>query len=82
MICEKAREINTPIFIDAEESWIQDAIDHIVLDLMKKYNKEKVLIYNTLQMYRNDRIKYLNDLINTAKENRFKIGLKLVRGIS
>ena len=80
MICEKAKEINTPIFIDAEESWIQDAIDHIVLDLMKKYNKEKVLIYNTLQMYRNDRIKYLNDLINTAKENRFKIGLKLVRG--
>ena len=51
LICERALKIKTPIFIDAEESWIQDAIDKIVLSLMKKYNQKEVLVYNTLQMY-------------------------------
>ena len=80
LICEKAIKIKTPIFIDAEESWIQDAIDKIVLSLMKKYNQKEVLVYNTLQMYRNDRIAYLNKTITVAKNENFKLGFKLVRG--
>ena len=80
LICKKAIKIKTPIFIDAEESWIQDAIDKIVLSLMKKYNQKEVLVYNTLQMYRNDRIAYLNKTITVAKNENFKLGFKLVRG--
>ncbi len=80
LICKKAIKIKTPIFIDAEESWIQDAIDKIVLSLMKKYNQKEVLVYNTLQMYRNDRIAYLNKTIAVAKNEKFKLGFKLVRG--
>ena len=79
-ICDKAKEINTPVFIDAEESWIQNAVDEIVLNLMKKYNHEKVLIFNTIQMYRNDRIDYLNKIIDIGNKEKFKIGLKIVRG--
>ena len=79
-ICKKASEVKTPIFIDAEESWIQNAIDNIVFDLMKEYNKENVIVFNTLQMYRKDRINYLKSIINKAKNNKFKIGLKIVRG--
>ena len=79
-ICDKAKEINTPVFIDAEESWIQNAVDEIVLNLMKKYNHEKVLIFNTIQMYRNDRVDYLNKIIDIGKKEKFKIGLKIVRG--
>ena len=79
-ICDKAKEINTPVFIDAEESWIQNAVDEIVLNLMKKYNHEKVLIYNTIQMYRNDRVDYLNKIIDIGNKEKFKIGLKIVRG--
>ena len=79
-ICDKAKEINTPVFIDAEESWIQNAVDEIVLNLMKKYNHEKVLIFNTIQMYRNDRVDYLNKIIDIGNKEKFKIGLKIVRG--
>ncbi|MEE2954428.1 MAG: proline dehydrogenase family protein [Bacteroidota bacterium] len=77
-ICQKAYDCNTPIFIDAEESWIQDPIDFIALEMMKKYNQEKVIVYNTIQFYRKDRIEYLNKLIK--EQDNYKLGIKLVRG--
>ncbi|MBT3417567.1 MAG: proline dehydrogenase [Flavobacteriales bacterium] len=79
-ICRTAAENKVPIFIDAEESWIQNAIDNITMEMMRKYNKEEACIYNTLQMYRNDRITYLNELVSDIKDNKYFVGLKLVRG--
>jgi len=79
-ICKKASEKNVKILIDAEESWIQDSIDSIVLMMMKKYNKQKTIVFNTAQMYRHDRLEYLKDLHNSSKQNDFEIGIKLVRG--
>ena len=79
-ICKKAKDINKPIFIDAEESWIQNGIDDLVFSLMKQFNKEKVLIFNTVQMYRHDRLAYLKNLSQIAQAEGFKIGLKIVRG--
>ena len=79
-ICKKAKDINKPIFIDAEESWIQNGIDDLVFSLMKQFNKEKVLIFNTVQMYRHDRLAYLKNLSQIAQSEDFKIGLKIVRG--
>ena len=79
-ICKKAKDISKPIFIDAEESWVQNGIDDIVFSLMKQFNKEKVLIFNTVQMYRHDRLAYLKNLSQIAQAEGFKIGLKIVRG--
>jgi len=79
-ICKKASEKNVKILIDAEESWIQDSIDSIVLMMMKKYNKQKTIVFNTVQMYRHDRLEYLKDLYNSSKQNDFEIGIKIVRG--
>lgn len=79
-ICAAGAEKNVPLFIDAEESWIQDAIDAIVLEMMRKYNKEKAIIYNTAQMYRWDRIAYLKELNSISRNENFKFGVKLVRG--
>ena len=79
-LCNRAHKYQLPIFIDAEESWIQNPIDAITTEMMLKYNKEKAIVYNTLQMYRHDRINFLNELISNAKQNNFYIGLKLVRG--
>jgi len=79
-ICAKAFELNVPVFIDAEESWIQPAIDEIALNLMRKYNGEKAIIYNTAQMYRHDRLAYIKDLYHIAEQENFHIGLKIVRG--
>jgi proline dehydrogenase len=78
-ICKLAFEKDVAVFIDAEESWIQDAIDNISEKMMEKYNKKKPLIYNTIQLYRKDRMSYLNSLLNRSKNNYF-IGIKLVRG--
>ena len=61
-ICSLAHKRDVKILVDAEESWIQDAIDQIVLKMMLKYNKEKAIVYNTSQMYRHDRLKYLKSL--------------------
>ena len=79
-ICAKAKELNKPILIDAEESWIQNAIDELVEELMVKFNKKNVIVYNTIQFYRWDKLKYMQKLHETAKKQNFKIGLKIVRG--
>ena len=79
-ICKKAHQYKIPIMIDAEESWIQDAIDSIVKTMMKTYNKEQAIVYNTIQMYRIDRLDYLKKLHEDSKENGYFIGVKVVRG--
>jgi proline dehydrogenase len=79
-ICKAAYELDVPLFIDAEDSWIQNTIDQLFEKMMVKYNKEKVVIYTTIQFYRWDRLDYLKGLHKKAKENNCKIGVKLVRG--
>ena len=76
----KAAKYNTPILIDAEESWIQNGIDKITEILMKEFNKNEVIIYNTVQLYRKDRLHYIKKLHLQAKKENYKLGLKLVRG--
>ncbi len=78
--CKKAHDLDVPLLIDAEESWMQDAADQLVERMMRKYNKEKAIVFNTLQMYRWDRMDYLKDLYKKAKTDGFKIGVKAVRG--
>ena len=79
-ICDKAIKFDVPILIDAEESWMQDAADVLVEGLMEKYNLDKAIVFNTLQMYRHDRMKYLKSLHQKALKANYHIGLKIVRG--
>ena len=79
-ICDVAQEKGVGILIDAEETWIQDPIDRLALELMGIYNKEKVIVYNTYQLYRNDRFSFLQLSHRIAKEQGFLLGAKLVRG--
>lgn len=79
-ICAKAHEFKVPVFIDAEESWIQDVIDRICAEMMRRYNKEQSIVFNTVQMYRHDRLQFLKDSIKEAKDNGYNYGVKLVRG--
>ena len=78
--CKTARSLNVKIFIDAEESWMQSAIDDIAESMMAKFNTKKTYVFTTLQMYRIDRLAYLKKLIDKAEEKNFLIGVKLVRG--
>ena len=79
-VCKVAHSKNVALLIDGEESWMQDAADDLVAEMMKKYNKEKAIVFNTLQMYRWDRLDYLKKLHEQAKQDGFYIGMKLVRG--
>ncbi len=79
-ICKQAYLYNKPLFIDAEESWIQPAIDDLATENKEKYNKELAIIFNTYQLYRHDRFVYLEQCIKEAKEKNYHIGAKLVRG--
>lgn len=79
-ICLEAATRKVKLFIDAEETWIQNTIDIWTEEMMAKYNKEETIIYNTLQMYRTDRLTYLQRQIEVAKEQGYKLGYKLVRG--
>ena len=79
-ICHVAAENGVGVFIDAEESWIQDTIDHITDVMMKRYNKERVVVYNTFQMYRKDRLQFLMDSFEKSKKDGYLLGAKLVRG--
>lgn len=79
-VCEKAAEKNIGMLVDAEETWIQDPVDALVMLMMDSFNKDKAIIYNTVQHYRHDRLQFLGDCIETAKERKFILGVKLVRG--
>lgn len=79
-ICYAASINGVSVMIDAEESWIQDTIDHIADLMMKRYNKERVVVYNTFQMYRHDRLKFLTNSYDKANEQGYFLGAKLVRG--
>ena len=80
LICTTAHQKDVALLIDAEESWMQDAADDLVEEMMRKFNKEKVIVFNTLQLYRWDRMDYLKKLHERAKLDGFSIGMKLVRG--
>jgi proline dehydrogenase len=79
-ICLTASKNNISIFIDAEESWIQDSIDEISDMMMARYNNVKATVYNTFQMYRHDRLDFLKISHNKAKMGGYVLGAKLVRG--
>jgi proline dehydrogenase len=78
LVCSEAHKNNVSLLIDGEESWMQDAADELVTDMMRKYNKEKPIVFNTLQLYRWDRLDYLKKLHEVAKREGFR--MKLVRG--
>lgn len=79
-ICEEAHQAGQPIFIDAEESWIQKAIDDLADENMHRFNKQKAIVYNTFQLYRKDRLDFLKETIAKAKAEGYHMGAKLVRG--
>ena len=79
-ICAAAARHQTRLFIDAEETWIQTAIDQWTFDMMCKYNQTHCIVYNTVQMYRHDRLAYLHAEYERAKNAGIKYGVKLVRG--
>ncbi len=79
-VCKKAHDLDVCLLIDAEESWMQKAADDLVLEMMRKYNKEKAVVFNTFQMYRWDRMTYIKELFEKGASEGFKIGAKVVRG--
>lgn len=79
-ICDVAATHGIGILIDAEETWIQDPIDRLAIELMGVYNKERVIVYNTYQLYRSDRLRFLELSHKIAAEGNFILGAKLVRG--
>jgi len=79
-VCRLAKEKDVEVLIDAEESWMQDAADVLVEEMMEQYNTEKPIVYNTLQTYRWDRLDYLKGLHARSKSGNFKLGMKIVRG--
>lgn len=79
-ICKKAYEQNIFVLIDAEESWIQDAVDNLIENIMRQYNRQRCIIFNTLQMYRWDRLDYLKKIHKKSIDEQYYIGYKLVRG--
>ena len=78
--CKKAHDLEVCMLIDAEESWIQDAADDLCLEMMRRYNKQRVVVFNTAQLYRKDRLEFLKELRQIAVKDGFLVGIKAVRG--
>ena len=79
-ICTVAAEKRVGVLIDAEESWIQDPVDRLTMELMERFNKEQAIVYNTIQLYRHDRLHFLDVSYRIAQQHGFVLGMKLVRG--
>lgn len=79
-VCQLAKEKDVILMVDAEETWIQTAVDNLVNDMKAKYNTEKAIIWNTIQMYRTGRLEYLAEDLERAKSKNYFLGYKFVRG--
>ncbi|WP_205313968.1 proline dehydrogenase family protein [Pedobacter nanyangensis] len=79
-ICRTAYERSVPVMIDAEETWIQDTIDLLAIEMMMKFNKDQLIVFNTYQIYRHDKLTSLQADHLIAREAGFILGAKLVRG--
>ena len=80
LLCEAAQKANMSIYFDAEESWIQDALDSLIMEMMEQYNKSEPVVYNTIQLYRHDKLAYLKKCYETAQAKKYLLAVKLVRG--
>ncbi|HEV7331386.1 MAG TPA: proline dehydrogenase family protein [Flavisolibacter sp.] len=79
-IGEAAAAAGIGFLVDAEETWIQDPVDALTMLMMDRFNQEKLVIYNTVQLYRHDRLLFLKQCYEAALERNFFLGVKLVRG--
>ncbi|WP_276484506.1 proline dehydrogenase family protein [Paraflavitalea pollutisoli] len=79
-IISAAAAKNVGVLVDAEETWVQDPVDALTMQMMELYNLDKVVVYNTIQLYRHDRLAFLKDSYRQAEARRFILGAKLVRG--
>jgi proline dehydrogenase len=79
-LCDYAHSLEQPVFIDAEESWIQDAVDNLATEMMEKFNQEKPIVYNSIQLYRKDRLDFLKESHEKARAQNYLLAVKLVRG--
>lgn len=79
-LCKAGYEKGIPVMIDAEDSWYQGFIDQVVTEMMERYNREQTMVFNTLQMYRNDRLDFLREALKKAEEGGYYLGMKYVRG--
>ena len=79
-ICAAAAEKGIGVLVDAEESWIQDPVDRLAIEMMEIFNKETPIVYNTIQLYRHDRLRFLKLSHQIARKDDFILAVKLVRG--
>jgi proline dehydrogenase len=79
-ICAEAAAKGIGVLIDAEETWIQDPVDALTMQMMEQFNRQKAVVYNTIQLYRADRLAFLKDSFKQARQQSFILGAKLVRG--
>ncbi|MBK6893540.1 MAG: proline dehydrogenase family protein [Flavobacteriales bacterium] len=79
-ICEAAHAADVPVLVDAEESWTQDALDVLVTEMMRRFNGQRAIVYNTVQLYRHDRLAFLRKEAEIAKAGGYHLGMKYVRG--
>lgn len=79
-VCKLCYDHDKKVMVDAEESWMQDAADDLCEKMMEKYNRDKPIVWNTIQMYRTGRLEYMQENLNRAKEKDYYIGYKIVRG--
>ncbi len=79
-ICKLAHDNDVRLMIDAEETWIQTTIDNWAMLMMQKYNADKAIVFNTIQLYRHDRLAFLKHSHAEATAQNFHLGVKLVRG--
>ncbi|MFO8086740.1 MAG: proline dehydrogenase family protein [Bacteroidales bacterium] len=80
ILCKTAFEEQVPILIDAEDYAYQNQIDKVVDAMMEKYNQKQAIVFNTLQMYRVDRLQMLKTAVQRARDKEYYYGVKFVRG--
>lgn len=80
IVCREAFNRDVVLMVDAEETWIQDAVDDLVNEMMQRYNKQRAIVWNTIQMYRTGRLEYLAEDLKRANDKGYFLGYKFVRG--
>ena len=79
-VADRVVKNNLRFMVDAEETWIQEVIDDLVIDLMLKYNRDAPMVFITYQLYLKDGLERMKADFEKVSANNCLFGAKLVRG--